>query len=48
MRRTVCAFLKDAGLTEPGVDKLVRAAYKMLESQDFFHCRTHGDQGLDN
>lgn len=29
-------FLKDAGLTEPGVDKLVRAAYKMLKLQTFF------------
>ena len=30
------AFLADAGLTEPGVDKLVRAAYKMLNLQTFF------------
>lgn len=30
------AFLKDAGLEEPGVDKLVRAAYKMLHLQTFF------------
>jgi GTP-binding protein YchF len=30
------AFLKDAGLTEPGVDKLVRAAYRMLNLQTFF------------
>jgi ribosome-binding ATPase len=30
------AFLKDAGLDEPGVDKLVRAAYKMLNLQTFF------------
>jgi GTP-binding protein YchF len=30
------AFLKDAGLAEPGVDKLVRAAYKMLKLQTFF------------
>ncbi|MCU0471998.1 MAG: redox-regulated ATPase YchF [Bacteroidales bacterium] len=30
------AFLKDAGLTEPGVYKLVRAAYKMLNLQTFF------------
>jgi len=30
------AFLKDAGLSEPGVDKLVRAAYKMLDLQTFF------------
>lgn len=30
------AFLKDAGLAEPGVDKLVRAAYKMLNLQTFF------------
>ncbi len=30
------AFLKDAGLTEPGVDKLVRAAYKMLNLRTFF------------
>jgi GTP-binding protein YchF len=29
-------FLKDAGLAEPGVDKLVRAAYKMLNLQTFF------------
>jgi GTP-binding protein YchF len=29
-------FLKDAGLEEPGVDKLVRAAYKMLSLQTFF------------
>ena len=30
------AFLKDMGLEEPGVDKLVRAAYRMLELQTFF------------
>ena len=30
------AFLKDAGLTEPGVDKLVRAAYRMLNLRTFF------------
>jgi len=30
------AFLNDAGLDEPGVDKLVRAAYKMLNLQTFF------------
>jgi GTP-binding protein YchF len=29
-------FLKDAGLNEPGVDKMVRAAYKMLNLQTFF------------
>jgi GTP-binding protein YchF len=29
-------FLNDAGLEEPGVDKLVRAAYKMLDLQTFF------------
>jgi len=30
------AFLNDTGLEEPGVDKLVRAAYKMLNLQTFF------------
>jgi GTP-binding protein YchF len=30
------AFLMDAGLDEPGVDKMVRAAYKMLNLQTFF------------
>jgi ribosome-binding ATPase len=30
------AFLKDAGLEEPGVDQLVRAAYRMLNLQTFF------------
>ena len=30
------AFLTDAGLAEPGVDKLVRAAFKMLHLQTFF------------
>jgi GTP-binding protein YchF len=30
------AFLNDAGLSEPGVDRLVRAAYKMLDLQTFF------------
>jgi GTP-binding protein YchF len=30
------AFLKDAGLEEPGVDKLVRAAYQLLNLQTFF------------
>ena len=30
------AFLKDAGLEEPGVDKLVRAAYTLLNLQTFF------------
>ena len=29
-------FLKDAGLTEPGVDKMIRAAYDMLNLQSFF------------
>ncbi len=30
------AFLEDAGLTEPGVNKLVRAAYDILNLQSFF------------
>ncbi len=30
------AFLKDAGLEEPGVDRMVRAAYNMLNLQTFF------------
>jgi GTP-binding protein YchF len=30
------AFLKDAGLDEPGVNKMVRAAYKLLNLQTFF------------
>ncbi|MBN1107434.1 MAG: redox-regulated ATPase YchF [Bacteroidales bacterium] len=30
------AFLKDAGLEEPGVDKLVRSAYRLLNLQTFF------------
>ncbi len=29
-------FLKDAGLTEPGVNKLIRAAYRSLNLQSFF------------
>ncbi len=29
-------FLKDTGLSEPGVNKLVRSAYKMLDLQTFF------------
>lgn len=29
-------FLSDAGLTEPGVNKLIRAAYKLLNLQSFF------------
>lgn len=29
-------FLSDAGLTEPGVDKLIRAAYRILNLQSFF------------
>jgi GTP-binding protein YchF len=29
-------FLADAGLTEPGVNKLIRAAYRMLDLQSFF------------
>lgn len=29
-------FLQDVGLEEPGVDKMVRAAYKMLNLQTFF------------
>ena len=29
-------FLEDAGLTEPGVDKLIRAAYDLLNLQTFF------------
>lgn len=30
------AFLSDAGLTEPGVNKLIRAAYKLLDLISFF------------
>ncbi len=30
------AFLQDAGLAEPGVDKLVRAAYDLLKLRTFF------------
>ena len=30
------AFLEDAGLIEPGVDKLIRAAYDLLNLQSFF------------
>jgi GTP-binding protein YchF len=30
------AFLSDAGLTEPGVNKLVRSAYHLLNLQSFF------------
>ena len=30
------AFLEDAGLSEPGVNKLVRAAYNILNLQSFF------------
>lgn len=29
-------FLKDAGLTEPGVNKMIRMAYQMLNLQSFF------------
>lgn len=29
-------FLEDAGLTEPGVNKLIRAAYKLLNLQTYF------------
>lgn len=29
-------FLSDIGLTEPGVDKLVRSAYRLLDLQTFF------------
>lgn len=29
-------FLNDTGLSEPGVDKLVRSAYRMLDLQTFF------------
>lgn len=29
-------FLNDAGLNEPGVDKLIRSAYKLLNLQTFF------------
>ncbi len=29
-------FLEDAGLTEPGVNKLIRAAYKLLKLETFF------------
>lgn len=30
------AFLEDAGLVEPGVNKLVKAAYRLLDLQTFF------------
>jgi len=30
------AFLKDVGLSEPGVNKLIRAAYKLLNLETFF------------
>ena len=29
-------FMEDAGLTEPGVNKVIRAAYKMLDLISFF------------
>lgn len=29
-------FLKDAGLTEPGVNKVIRSAYKLLNLESFF------------
>jgi ribosome-binding ATPase len=29
-------FLRDAGLTEPGVDKMIRLAYDMLNLQSFY------------
>lgn len=30
------AFLEDAGLSEPGVNKMIRSAYKLLDLQSFF------------
>ena len=30
------AFLKDVGLLEPGVNKLIRAAYSLLDLETFF------------
>ena len=30
------AFLQDMGLTEPGVNKLIRAAYSLLDLETFF------------
>ncbi len=30
------AFLEDAGLTEPGVNKMIRSAYNLLDLQSFF------------
>ncbi len=32
-------FLKDAGLSEPGVSRLVRSAFNLLDLQNFFTAR---------
>jgi ribosome-binding ATPase YchF (GTP1/OBG family) len=41
-------FLEDLQLAEPGVNKLIRAAYKILNLQTFFYCRQKGSTCLDS
>ena len=41
-------FLADMGLEEPGVNKLIHAAYRLLEATDLFHRRGEGSARLDH
>ncbi len=41
-------FLSDANLEEPSVNKLIRAAYKILNLAIFFYCRTKRSARLDH
>ncbi len=40
-------FLKDIGLDEPGLNRVIRAGYKLLGLQTLFHRRSEGSPCLD-
>ena len=41
-------FLEDMGLTEPGLDRVIHAGYKLLGLRDVLHLRSEGSPRLDD
>jgi len=41
-------FLDELNLEEPGVNRLIRSAYKLLNITNIFYCRCPGSQSLDH
>ena len=41
-------FLDDMGLTEPGLDRVIRAGYRLLGLQTYFTVRAEGSPRLDH